>query len=408
MSPNRTDSVEDPPRRRRRRQVTNAEIIDLLEYLAPPAQASPATPYGLQVGAAQSAVKSIVITPLLSAQAISCATAFHAELIISAAPLLSTPLETLRWDNPIGARAALLAQKQISLYVLANSYAAVPGGFDDSLAEQLGLAPTGVLAPTVAEKQLKFVVFVPPRDLEKVQNAAAEAGAGLIGNYSNCAFRTPGTGTFLGRPGSNPTVGRPGRLEHADEVRLEMLVPERDLKGVVAAVLQAHSYEEVAYDVYPLRNPGPSYGRGRIGELPLQVSLDTVLAQVNDALGLNEDKRARCVHRPGLPIASLAVASGMGAGENLLWHAHRREAGAIVLGGLSPVDLMLVDNASTAVIDIGFAASVAPGLQRLLAQIRDTFEGDGIQVAYASSPAPAGASPPASPMREDRSAYEAL
>jgi putative NIF3 family GTP cyclohydrolase 1 type 2 len=159
-------------------------------------------------------------------------------------------------------------------------------------------------------------------------------------------------------------------------------VPERELQGVIAAMLDAHPYEEVAYDLYPLRNPGIVYGRGRIGELPLKVSLDTVLAQVNDALGLNVEHQARCSHRPGLSIHSLAVASGTGTGESLLWAAHRQEAGAIVTGGASLTDLMLADSTATVLIDVGFAPSVAPGLQRLVAQLRDTFGAESTQVLY--------------------------
>ena len=107
-----------------------------------------------------------------------------------------------------------------------------------------------------------------------------------------------------------------------------------------------------------------------------------MLAQVNDALELNGDHRARCSHRPGLPIGSLAVASGTGAGERLLWAAHRQEAGAIVTGGVSLTDLMLADHGPTVLIDVGFAPSVTPGLQRLVAQLRNTYESDGIQVVY--------------------------
>jgi hypothetical protein len=373
---------EERSRRRRRRSVTVAEIVDFLEYLAPPALASPPAPYGLQIGTTLTAVKSIVVTPLPTYSAISCAAAYKAALMITAAPLLADPMDTLRWDNPIGAKVAHLVQRQVSLYVLANAYAAAPGGFDDSLAERLGLAASGSLVPTAAEGQLKFVVFVPFKDLPRVRQAAAEAGAGVIGAYSHCSFQMRGTGTFLPRPGANPAIGKVGRLEEVEEARLEMLVSEREMQGVIAAVLEAHPYEEVAYDLYPLRNPGVVYGRGRIGELPLSVSLDTVLAQVNDALGLGTDNRARCSHRPGIPIRSLAVASGTGAGESLLWAAHRQEAGALVAGGVALTDLMLADTTVTVLIDVGFAPSVAPGLQRLVAQLRDTFDADAIQVVY--------------------------
>lgn len=368
--------------RRRRRSVAIAEIVEFLEYLAPPTLASPPAPYGLQVGAARTATRAVVVTPLPTYSAISCAAAYKAAMVVCAAPLLARPLEALRWDDPIGTRIAYLVQKQISLYVLSNAYSAAPGGFDDSLAERLGLAGTRALSPTHAEAQLKLTVFVPEAALEQVQHAAAEAGAGVIGAYTHCAFQTRGIGTYLPQTGARPVIGQVGRLEAVEEVRLEMLLPERELQGVIAAVIEAHPYEEAAYDIYPVRNPGVVYGRGRIGDLPLKVSLDTVLAQINDALGLGADNRARCVYRADLPIGSLAVASGAGEGESLLWAAQRQEAGALIVGGVSPADLALADGGVSTLIDIGFAPSVAPGLQRLVAQLNDTFGGDDVQVVY--------------------------
>ncbi|HLV79196.1 MAG TPA: Nif3-like dinuclear metal center hexameric protein [Chthonomonadaceae bacterium] len=382
MARKRLDLPEERTRRRRR-AVNVGEIIEFLEYLAPPSLSSPPAPYGLQVGTALAPVKSVILSPLPGYQAISCAAAYKSALLVTAAPLLTAPVESLRWDDPLGARITHLAQRQISLYALANANASAPGGFDDSLADRLGLGTSGVLIPTAAEGQLKLVVFVPPQDLARVRKAAAETGAGVIGAYTHCSFRTLGKGTFLPGADANPTVGKAGRLEEVEEARLEMLVPERDLSGVLTAVLEAHPYEEVAYDLYPLRNPGIVYGRGRISELPLQVSLDTVLAQVNDALGLGPDHQARCSHRSAAPIGSLAVASGASTGESLLWAAQRLEAGAMVIGGVTLTDLMLADGGPTVLIDVGFAPSVAPGLQRLSAQIRDTFDSDGIQVVYA-------------------------
>lgn len=374
--------MTDDRSRRRRRSVTVAEIVEFLEYLAPPALASPPASYGLQVGASRAVARSVVVTPLPTYSAISCAAADRANLLICAAPLLTTPLSALNWDDPIGSLVTTLAQRQVSLYVLANSYAAAPGGFDDSLAERLGLAGTRALVPTAAEAQLKLVVFVPVAAVARVRSAAAEAGAGVIGAYTHCSFQTQGQGVFRPGKGAHPTVGQIGRLEEVEEVRLEMLVPERELPGVIAAVIEAHPYEEVAYDLYPLRNPGVVYGRGRIGELPLKVSLDTVLAQVEDALGLDPQNRARCFHRPDRAIGALAVASGTGAGESLLWEAQRQEAGALVVGGVSLTDQILADAASTVLIDVGFAPSVKPGLQRLVAQLRDTFAADSLQVTY--------------------------
>ena len=195
-----------------------------------------------------------------------------------------------------------------------------------------------------AETQLKLVVFVPPSALERVRIAAGNAGAGIIGTYTHCAFETEGTGTFLPHEGADPVIGRVGKRESIDESRLEMVVPERELQGVIAAVLEAHPYEKVAYDIYPLRNPGVVYGHGRIGELPLQVSLDTILAQTSDALGLGTPLSARCTNRTDALIGTLAVASGIETGESFLWAAHRQQAGALIVGGMSLMDTLLADS----------------------------------------------------------------
>jgi hypothetical protein len=357
--------------------VSASEIVDFLEYLAPPSLSAPEEPYGLQVGSPSAEIKTVVVAPMASYNALSLAASRKQVLLVTAAPLVTEPMMQIRRDNPIGAKLAYLMEHRLNLYSLANSYAAAPGGFDDSLAEALGLAATSALQPTAYEPQFKIAVFTPPAAVNAVLCAAAEAGAGRIGNYSYCSFQSEGKGTFLPREGARPAVGTVGKLERVDEARLELIVSQRELQGVIAAILDAHPYEEVAYDVYAVKNPGVYYGRGRIGELPLQVALDTVLAQVQDVLGVES---VRCAHRPEFPIASLAAASGISDG--LFWQANRAGAGALVTGGATLQDLMLADNSTTVVIDIGYAASVAPGLRRLCAQLRNTFASDGLEIVY--------------------------
>jgi hypothetical protein len=307
--------------------------------------------------------------------AVSTAAAHRHAMLITAAPLITSPMTAIRRDEPIGDRVAHLVERRVALYVLPNSFAAAPGGFDDSLAERLGLAATSVLRPTAYEQLLKIAVPTPEDAVDSVMRAAAEAGAGHIGNYSHCSFQILGTGTFLPCEGAQPAIGNVGTLERVPEVRLEMIVQQRELQGVIAAILDAHPYEEVAYDVYALRNPGTPYGRGRLGELPLNVSLNTVLAQVQDALGV---KSIRCSHMPDYPISRLAAASGQCDGMVAL--AARAGAGALVVGGASLQDWMLAEDGTTVLIDVGYAASMGPGLQRLRTQLIKTFEPDGMQV----------------------------
>jgi hypothetical protein len=311
--------------------------------------------------------------------ALSTAASRKDSLLVTSAPLITEPLASLRRDSPIGGKVAYLTEHRINLYALSDSYASAPGGFDDSLAERLGIAATSALIPTNFEQLFKLAVFVPTAAADQVRKAASEAGAGRIGNYSHCSFNVEGFGTFLPRTGANPAVGSVGKLERVEETRVEMIVPQRELQGVIAAILDAHPYEEVAYDVFVVKNPGVQHGRGRIGELPLSVSLDTVLAQVQDALELES---VRLSHKPDFMIGTLAVASGVSDG--LLWPATRGGAGAFITGGATLQDRMLAEGSTTVLIDVGYSASVSAGLQRLCAQLQNTFASDGTETLYAA------------------------
>jgi hypothetical protein len=98
----------------------------------------------------------------------------------------------------------------------------------------------------------KLVVFVPREALAQVRDALFDAGAGRIGDYERCSWYTEGTGTFLGGEGTSPSVGAAGREQRVMELRLETVYPEELHDRVVAALREAHPYEEPAFDVYPL------------------------------------------------------------------------------------------------------------------------------------------------------------
>jgi hypothetical protein len=93
---------------------------------------------------------------------------------------------------------------------------------------------------------------VPREALDATRDAVFAAGAGRIGDYERCSWYAAGTGTYLGGEGTNPTLGEAGREERVAELRVETVVPDDRLAHVVAALKEAHPYEEPAYDVYPL------------------------------------------------------------------------------------------------------------------------------------------------------------
>ncbi len=102
----------------------------------------------------------------------------------------------------------------------------------------------------------KLVWFVPREALESTRDAVFEAGGGRIGDYTRCSWYTAGTGTFLAGEGADPSVGQVGREERVSELRVETVVPAERAGEIVRALREAHPYEEVAYELYPLVDPG--------------------------------------------------------------------------------------------------------------------------------------------------------
>lgn len=100
--------------------------------------------------------------------------------------------------------------------------------------------------------QVKIVVFVPKTHADRVRQALGEAGAGRIGNYSHCSFSSDGTGRYQPLEGANPAIGAVGSLEQVAEERIEFVCERSLARQALAAIRQAHPYEEVVFDIYPL------------------------------------------------------------------------------------------------------------------------------------------------------------
>ena len=103
----------------------------------------------------------------------------------------------------------------------------------------------------------KLVWFVPRAALDATRDAVFAAGAGRIGKYERCSWYAAGTGTFRALEGASPTVGEVGREERVAELRVETVVPAELASEVVRALVAAHPYEEVAFELYPLVEAAP-------------------------------------------------------------------------------------------------------------------------------------------------------
>ena len=148
----------------------------------------------------------------------------------------------------------------------------------------LGLEKYRILAPKQGLLK-KLVTYVPIAQAEQVRNALFHAGAGNIGNYSETSFNAEGTGTFKGNEDSDPYVGEPGIRHTENEVRIEVIYPANLESKILMALVLAHPYEEVAYDLYNLTNQNQQVGSGMIGELDIAVERGSIF-------GLCERKNA--------------------------------------------------------------------------------------------------------------------
>jgi dinuclear metal center YbgI/SA1388 family protein len=198
----------------------------------------------------------------------------------------------------------------IAIYSPHTALDVAEGGTNDVLADVIGLTDRQPLrVGETKSTQYKLIVFVPEKDVEKVSEALFSAGAGRIGNYSSCSFRSPGTGTFFGEAGSNPTVGKSGKLETAAEVRLETVVGISKLSAVLAALRAAHPYEEPAFDLNQLAAPPEGVGQGRIGTFGSPVAMSELIARIKRELQL---EHLLVCGDEKIPVNRVAICAGAG------------------------------------------------------------------------------------------------
>lgn len=285
-------------------------------------------------------------------------------LVVTHHPLLFRPLPRVDLGEPVAriVGEALRSQTAVAAYHT-NADAARPG-VTDALAEVLDLRVTGVLRPSEADDRVKLVTFVPTDATAKVLDALALEGAGVIGEYTHCSFRVTGTGTFRPSDRANPVIGDRGELNEVEEDRLEVVVPRPRLASTVRALVEAHPYEEVAYDVYPLvagEGPGP----GRVAEPDAELTAVGLAERCRDRLGAV----VRTAGDLDRPVRTVALCGGAGA--SLIPDAVRAGVDAYVTGDVKHHQALDAVAAGLTVIDAGHHGTEWPfveSLARILAR----------------------------------------
>lgn len=243
-------------------------LVDLFDRLYPFALAEEWDNVGLIVGDSKAEVTGVLFCLDVTHDVLDEAVAAGCNVLVTHHPPIFRAIKRINAAELQGGLIAKAIKHGIHLVSLHTNLDSAVGGLNDTLCEALGLVDCRPLVDSGNERFFKLAVFVPPEHAEKVRTAMCAQGAGVIGNYEECSFAIPGEGSFKGIEGrTNPFTGTPGTLERASELRLEVLL-RREIAGrVIGAMTDAHPYEEVAYDLYPLHNKEKGTGLARIGKL---------------------------------------------------------------------------------------------------------------------------------------------
>lgn len=363
------------------------EIADYLEALAPPEAALPGDPVGLQAGDPRAPVTGILVALDLDEAVLAEATARQANLVVTHHPLLYNPPASIDESLPGDALLASLIRSRVNVYSVHTNLDAAPRGLNHHLADLLGLAPEGrqVIEITGRDRLLKLVVFVPAGHEETLRQALAEAGAGWIGRYSHCTFQARGTGTFMPRAGTSPFIGREGRLEQVEELRLETILPASRRAAVLEALRAAHPYEEPAYDLYRLEREGMPFGLGLAGTLQPPLEPEQLLRRCAARLKLPV-LRYLAPARP--PVGRVALCGGSGG--SLVETAARLGAEVFISGDLGYHDFRKAAALGLGLIDGGHYGTERPVVDYLADYLRGRLAEAGYSTAVGTAePAPA-------------------
>jgi dinuclear metal center YbgI/SA1388 family protein len=293
---------------------------------------------GLQVGLPHNEISSALICLDVTEDVMAEAADLKCDLIISHHPLIFKGIKSITGRTYTERIIFEAVRKDIAIYAAHTNLDMLSSGVSRLMAEKIGLKDITVLAP-LENMLLKLVTFVPESHLKEVKDAVFEAGAGVIGNYDKCGFTVSGTGSFRANEKANPFIGVAGEIHNETEIRFETILYKHMKDAVVKALIKAHPYEEVAYDLYQLENNNIETGLGCVGYLHEEAAQADFLKSVS---GIFDARGIRHSALTGRPVRKVALCGGSGA--SLISDAIRSEADVFLTADLKYHDFFRAEN----------------------------------------------------------------
>lgn len=317
--------------------VTVADVVNAMEQAYPPHLAEDWDKVGLICGDPEAAVQHVAFALDCTDSVVDRAVEAGAQMLIVHHPLLLRGVNSVAANTPKGRVIHKLLTNGIALFAAHTNADSARPGVNDRLAELLGVRPGRPLRP-IEEPLDKWGFTVPLSDAATVKSAVFAAGAGNVGEYEQACYEFPVTGQFEPTAQANPHIGNAGGgLETVEELRVEFVAPRRLREKVRAALLKAHPYEAVAYDVAESHTGPADQGIGRVGELDTPMTLREFTARVAQRLPATR-WGVRAAGDPETMIRTVAAASG--AGDSFLTQIAKMDVDCFVTSDLRhhPVD----------------------------------------------------------------------
>lgn len=356
-------------------EYTAGKVYEAIDSLAPFGSCMAWDNVGLLVGEAKTLVNGILVTLDVTPAAVEKALEMRLDCIVSHHPIIFHPLKRISTRDAAG----LCLANGITVISAHTNYDFAPQGVNCALAKKLGLRNIRPFGPKNKETPwYSIVVFVPKTHAEAVYRAMSEAGAGRQGNYSGCAYMNEGEGRFWPEEGANPYLGKAGKLEKVEEIRLEMLCAPERVNAVIAAIKAAHPYEEPAYSILPNHALHRQEVYGMVGELPRPMQPEELAAVTERELS------TKVQYVPtGRAIKTVAVCGG--AGSDFMGEAAAAGAEAFLTGEVKHHEWFMAAEQGLCLMAAGHHATEHPAMPQLARQLQEALPGVPVEV-YNSDP----------------------
>lgn len=230
-------------------------------------------------------------------------------LVVAHHPILFKGLKSITGKDYVEETIIEAIKNDVVIYAAHTNLDNIVSGVNGIIAEKLGLKNRTILAPK-SKLLRRLITFAPNEKAEEIRKALFSAGAGHIGNYSECSFTTKGKGTCKAEGGADPYVGTIGEQHEEEETKIEIIFPFYRQAQVLEALIASHPYEEVAYDIFTMENVHQGIGPGIIGELETAVAEEEFLKIIKEVFKVPVVRHTPLLKKP---IKKIAVCGGAGS-----------------------------------------------------------------------------------------------